>query len=91
VAKRIKVEFAVEAMKRLTINRNKAKAAAPLAEPSGLSEPVAVSLSYQVFANSRSVPMARNGVVTPNHPDMIWLVQRPRDPPVPSDPAGQTA
>ncbi len=36
---------------------------------------MAVSLSTVTFADGHGVAIARNGVVTPNHPDMVWLMQ----------------
>ncbi len=35
----------------------------------------AVSLCAVAFVDGRGVAVSRNGVVTPNHPDMTWLMQ----------------
>jgi hypothetical protein len=48
----------------------------PLPEPGPDPEfGMAISLCTVTFAGSQGVAISQNGVVTPNHPDMVWLVQ----------------
>jgi hypothetical protein len=77
---RIKIEFVTEVMKPIAIRRAGSKPIAPALPSPGGEGGVAVTLSTIAFGSQSGVPVAHNGVVTPNHPDMVWLIQRPATP-----------
>ncbi len=76
----IKIEFITDIMKPITIRKAKCKSVAATLPSPGGEGGVAVTLSTIAFGSHSGVPVADNGVVTPNHPDMVWLIQRPATP-----------
>ena len=39
------------------------------------SDGVAINLTRFHFLTRQGIPVSHNGVVTPNHPDMVWLLR----------------
>ena len=80
MAIKIEIEFALETMKEIPIcGRQFKKGSASLSQHQP-QQGRAITLAPVAFANIHGVPVSHNGVVTPNHPDMVWLAQKPSAP-----------
>ena len=77
--KDLKIEFRAQARRDVTIHL-RSLTVAPGARPTGPACGMAVSLCAVTFVGGQGVAMSCNGVVTPNHPDMAWLIQPPLRP-----------
>lgn len=80
MARKIKIEFALETMKEIPICGRRFKKGSALPSQHQPQHSRTIALAPVAIANIQGVPISHNGVVTPNHPDMVWLAQKSNSP-----------
>ena len=73
---KIEIEFALETMKEISVCGRGFKKGSASSSQHQPRPGRTITLAPVAFANIQGVPVSQNGVVTPNHPDMVWLAQK---------------